>query len=202
MTQFEPLRLILASGSDEWRGYVEWIVTVELDSRVALQQVHHTIRSAVVVPGEELESAALAIAHHLLDSETGVGRAAVAVAAPIEQRSARAEVTRDGHASVAASMECPKMLSGGNLRGWSIEWRYRKAAGISFRPAALAVRKLILETRHESPQEIADLIVSEIEDIAGVRAVMTSQSLQPSPENAKLFVPQDQLDRQIATASK
>ena len=224
----QPLRLILASGPESRREFAEWIVTAALDHPgIGLQQIHHTIRAAATIPGAELESAAFAMAHRFLDLEPGAGNAAVTIESPCwgdvhsnrltgrcggtEMRTARAEVWRDGRAAVSASIRDLALLSSGltgsqtpNLHTWLIEWRYGKTAGISFRPASVAVRRLMLDACSErlQPDAIANLIVSEIEDIASVRVLLTSQPLEPSSEAPGVYVLADRLERQLANASR
>ena len=123
----EPLRLILVSGSDSRRDFVELSIAAQLDAPLPLELIYHTIRSAAT--SDELESVALAIAHKFLDLEAAVGRARVAITAygwrhvtrnvkercGNELRSAAAEVGRDGHAAVEASIHELVLLAGGQL---------------------------------------------------------------------------------------
>jgi hypothetical protein len=213
-----PLRLILVSGADSRREFVELIIGVELDAHVALGQIHHAIRSSGI--RLELESGALAIAHRFLDTEPGVGRAVVTITSPRwrhvsvrakerggnELRTARAEVSREGDASVTASIEDLTLLAGArpDLCTWNVEWRYRKAAGVAFQSGWAAVRKLVLEAclEDQEPPAVAELILNEMEDIASVNVVMLKEPLRASAEDAGLFARTDQLERRTGSARR
>ena len=187
----EPLRLFR-------RDLVELVVAVELDAPLPLEQIHHIIRCSVV-SDSELEALAMSVGHRFLDTEPTIGCARISVTA--EHRHARVEIGRDGSVITDASMRNVRLISPGNpvpnLRRLTVEWRYRKAAGISFRPAWVAVQKLVLSAASEPPQEMADLVIAEVEDVAFVRVTVAHELLRSVDG---VFIPAGQIDRKIASS--
>ena len=191
-----PLQLVLNSGSESRREFADLSITAGFNdqAKVEAESVYKAIRAATVERRySDPEDLAVALAHRLLDSETGVTSVEVEIAAnswrrlgasafergSAEVRLARASVGRDGSASVGAALRGLKLMMGEPcFETVHMEWRY-KSAGVSYNSAWSAVRKLVLQAfdDREEPQAIAQLLVDVIESLAEVKMTVEREAL-------------------------
>jgi urate oxidase len=191
-----PLRLVLYTGSDSRRDLADLSITATLDEDAKLdtEVVHKTIWTITAERSyADLEGLALALAHRFLDSQASVTHVQIEIAAyswrrlgtqsfegaSREVRLARAEVGRDGSATVGAAIRGLKLMMGQPvLEIVDLEWKY-KTAGISYNSSWSAVRKLVLQAfdDREEPQAVAQLLVDVIESLAEVKLVVETQPL-------------------------
>ena len=213
-----PLRLVLNAGAESRREFADLTIHVSFDeaSRVEADDVYATIRGTVVERRyTDPEDLVVAVAHKLLDSETGVNRVEVEICAnswrrlgasafergSAEIRVARAAVSREGSAAVGAALRGLKVLMGPPVfETIHLEWTY-KSAGVSYNSAWSAVRKLVLQAfdDREDPQAIAQLLVDVIESLAEVKLTVEREELK-STGNSGLYEPSETVKRLTAAA--
>lgn len=215
--KLDPVRLLIYTGSDARRDLADLTVHAEVagagcaEAAVLQSRLGEVARERIYT---ELEELSCVIAHAFLDTEPSVSQAAVECVAhswrrlgahafeqgSSEVRAARAEIARDGHATVGGAIRGLSVLTGPmEIRTLDLEWQYKKA-GTPYNSSWAAVRKMALQALddQEEPEAMAQLLVDLVPSLAAVQLSMTTELFAGS---GGVYRPVGELRRRTAAAT-